>query len=238
MVTVVVAFLLLRDDGRDNGVVSGGTGTTETTATATTGTSGAVTSSSVPARTISDEEAANVVWPAPLGAVRYDTATDAVRGFAEDLAGFSAPVYGPYVGGDSRSGEVEIRAAEAGPVTTVFVRQLSDDHWWVLGAATDDIVLENPIPGAAIDNPLQLSGRARAFEGTVQVSVFKRGDTQPLGKGFVTGSGSGALGPFTGEVRWANPGGGWGVVLLYTASAADGHVMQATAIPVGFIGGD
>jgi hypothetical protein len=39
-------------------------------------------------------------------------------------------------------------------------------------------------------------------------------------------------------VRWENPGGGWGVVLAYTTSAEDNSVVQATAIPVGFIGGD
>ncbi len=46
----------------------------------------------------------------------------AVRGFTEDLVGFTDPVYGEYQGGDSRSGEVEVRAAPDGPVTTVFVR--------------------------------------------------------------------------------------------------------------------
>lgn len=92
------------------------------------------------------------------------------------------------------------------------MRKLSDDTWWVLGAATDDIVLDDPVPGTAIDDPLMLSGQASAFEGTVQVSVFERGDVDALGEGFVTGSGSGEPGPFEGEVRWENPGGGCGVV--------------------------
>jgi hypothetical protein len=226
----VVLLLLFRDDG-DN-VESGGTDTTTTSTTAAT------TSSTDTAATISDEEAVSVVWPGPEGELRYDDAMAAARGFAEELVGFTDPVYGDYQGGDSRSGEVEVRAAEAGPVTTVFVRMLSDDSWWVLGAATVDIVLDDPVPGTAIDDPLLLSGQASAFEGTVQVSVFERGELAPLGEGFVTGSGSGEPGPFEGEVRWENPGGGWGVVLLYTVSAEDNSVVQATAIPVGFIGGD
>jgi hypothetical protein len=228
-VAAVVLFLLFRDDGND--VDSGGPDTTTSSSTTTTADIG-------PAGTISDEEAVNVVWPGPDGELRYDDAMAAVRGFSEELVGFTDPVYGDYQGGDSRSGEVEVRAGEAGPVTTVFVRKLSDDSWWVLGAATEDIVLDSPLPGSAIDDPLLLSGQASAFEGTVQVSVFERGDLAPLGEGFVTGSGSGEPGPFEGEVRWENPRGGWGVVLLYTASAEDNRVVQATAIPVGFIGGD
>lgn len=46
------------------------------------------------------------------------------------------------------------------------------------------------------------------------------------------------LGSFSERVAWSNPGGGWGVVVLSTTSAADGRIWQAMAIPVGFIGGD
>ena len=122
-------------------------------------------------------------------------------------------------------------------VTTVLVRRMSDDNWYVLGSTTANIELDDPVPGTAIDDPLLLSGRANAFEGTVQVAVFEWGSTEPLGEGFVTGS-MGELGPFSGEVAWDNPGGGWGVVLLYTVSMEDGAVWEASSIPVGFIGGD
>jgi hypothetical protein len=158
--------------------------------------------------------------------------------FAVELVGFRSPVIGALREGDSRSGEVPVRAQADGPETTVLVRQLSDGNWWVLGATTESIELDDPIAVTAIDNPLLLAGRARAFEGTVLVAVYERGSTTPLGEGFVTASGTEELGPFTGEIPWDNPGGGWGVVLLHTESAENGQVWEATAVPVGFIGGD
>ena len=179
-----------------------------------------------------------MVWPFPERDLRYDDPVAAARGFAVDLVGFDDPVVGEFREGDQRSGEVEVRALAPGAITTVIVRRLSDDHWWVLGAATPEIELDDPIPGTAIDDPLVLNGRARAFEGTVNVAVYSRAGTTPLGTGFVTGSGGPELGPFSGQIRWPNPGGGWGVVALYTTNADDGGIWQAMAIPVGFIGAD
>ncbi|HRA34873.1 MAG TPA: Gmad2 immunoglobulin-like domain-containing protein, partial [Acidimicrobiales bacterium] len=151
--------------------------------------------------------------------------------------GFTNPVYGEFQGGDSRSGEVEVRAQADGPVTTLAVRQMSDDNWYVLAALTDQIDVTAPAPGTAIDNPLQVAGQAQAFEGTVRVVVYGRGVAEPLGEGFVTGSG-GEMGPFSGDITWDNPGGGWGFVLFVIDSAEDGSPWQAAALPVGFIGGD
>lgn len=248
VVIALAVFLVTRDDGDD--VTAGdpttsttGAGSSSTTApsssTTTTSTTGpATTTSTTTGGAVSDEEAGSVVWPDPDGSVTFDDPLDAARGFAVDLVGFTDPVVGELQEGDLRSGEVPIRSTADGPVTTVLVRQLGDDHWYVIGASTPDIVVDDPIAGMAIDDPLLVSGLARAFEGTVQVAVHARGSTEPLGEGFVTGSGGPDLGPFSGEVRWENPVGGWGVVIFSTISAEDGTVQQATAIPVGFIGGD
>ena len=234
-VAAVVMFLLVRDDGDDE-VTTPGT-TTEAPTTSLRVTTTESPTATVTPGDLTREEASTVVWPDPGGDTRYADPVEAVRGFAA-FAGFTEPLVGELMEGDARSGEVEVRATEEGPVSTVLVRRMSDDNWWVLGATTEDIVLDEPLPGAAIDHPLRLSGSARAFEGTVQVRVFERGDSEPLGEGFVTGSGGGELGPFEGEVAWSNPGGGWGVVLLSTESMDDGHLRQVAAIPVGFIGGD
>jgi hypothetical protein len=51
------------------------------------------------------------------------------------------------------------------------------------------------------------------------------------------GRGDGVLGEFDDQIRFANPGGGWGAVLLFTLSAQDGTVWQVSATRVGFIGG-
>lgn len=242
MVAIVAGALLatlllvwVADDGD-----SPSSTTSSTQASSTTGSTSSVPSTSTTVRpgTITVDEASEVVWPDPEGFRRFGDPAQAVRSFAVDLVGFTAPLLGTFRQGDTRSGEIEVRSRAAGPATTVLTRQLSDGSWWVLGAVTGNIDLDDPIAGTAIDHPLRLVGRASAFEGTVQVSVFRRGSTTPLGEGFVTGSSGPELGPFDGFVSWANPGGGWGSVVLYTASAEDGTVEQAVAIPVGFIGGD
>lgn len=226
-----VAMLLVSSAAcGDDGDESPPTGTPEPTATTQT------TPTTTAPGALPEQEAASVVWPDPAGDRRYDDAMEAVAGYAEGFIGFERPVYGEFMPGDSRSGEVELRATARGAVTTVLVRRLSDDNWYVLGSSTPNIELHTPDVGAEIDDPLALTGRASAFEGTVQVSVFELGGTKPLGEGFVTGRGDGVLGAFSDQVRWDNPGTGRGVLVLYTESAEDGSVWEAMSIPVSFAG--
>lgn len=242
---IALAIFLLTDDDDDDEVTTGGTTTTEaststsedpTTSEASTTTSGSTTSTP-DVGGVTDEEAATIAWPDPAGDTTFTSPDDAAAGFATDLIGFADPVIGEFQSGDPRSGEVEVRPTDTGPATTVVLRQMSDDHWYVLAATTPEIEVDQPTAGTAIDAPLQVSGRAMAFEGTVDVAVYQRDGTELLGTGFVTGSGGGEMGPFTGEIEWENPGGGWGIVVFSVASAEDGTIWQATVIPVGFIGG-
>ncbi len=233
-----LVFVLVRDD--DDSDVTADTTTTvtdtsttteaTTTEATTTTTAATTTSSTVP----NDQELATAVWPGPETDTRYDDPTAAAKGFATELAGFTDPIVGDYMAGDSRSGEIEIRADAQGPVTLVFVRQLGDDSWWVLGAVTDNIKIEQPEASATIGNPVELSGQSRAFEAVVNVSVFALGDPAPLGEGTVMGSGGPDLGPFSGQIDYDQPSGSHGVVMLYTRTAKDGSVWEATAIPVQF----
>jgi hypothetical protein len=163
----------------------------------------------------------------------------AATSFAVDLVGFTDPVVGAFQQGDSRSGEIEVRPLEDGPVTTVLVRQVADDDsWWVIGAVSENIEVDEPAPQQAIDDPVRLTGRARAFEGNVGVRIFADGSADPVGTGFVTGSGDGTLGPFDDEVRFDAAGARWGLVVFATDSAEDGRIWEATVVRVGFIGAD
>jgi hypothetical protein len=247
IVVLILAIVALVVDEDDDGEVVSDTTTTTTTvdedttttSESTTSTTAQPTSSTAGTPTrLPDAEAVNVVWPAPDGDVRYEEAESAVQSFAEDLVGFENPLLGEYQAGDSRSGEIEVRAADDGPVTTVFVRQMSDDHWYVLGAATEGIELRDPIAGSAIDHPLLVSGRGRGFEGVLRVAVHDRTSGDLLGDGVIAAGSGPDLAAFDGEIAWDNPGGGWGVVVVSGASGEDGSVWDAVAVPVGFIGGD
>ena len=243
---IVVLIVVLSGDDDDDDVTADDTTTSvvdsttteaeETTTTAEETTTTASTTTAPGA--VSDAEAATVAWPDPIEGAGYDDPVEVASEFATEVLGFSDPVVGELQEGDSRSGEVEVRAAGDGPVTTVGVRQMSDDRFYVLFAATSEVELVMPTAGSAIDTPLEVEGWGRGFEGQIGIRVHDRSDGAQLGEGFVTGGGVGELEPFTGEIEWENPGGGWGLVVASIDGGADGSTWAATALPVGFIGGD
>ncbi len=178
------------------------------------------------------------VWPWADSSVRYDDPVAATRAFAVDFIGFEDPVLSEFARGDSRSGEVDVRPDPGGPVTTVFVRQLGpDDSWWVIGAATQNIAVDEPDALSEIDDPVTVGGTALAFEGTVVVHVRADGEVEPLAESFVTGGGT-EPGPFEGEIAWPNPGEGSGAVVFFTESAEDGSIREASVVRVHFAAGD
>jgi Immunoglobulin-like domain of bacterial spore germination len=244
-VVLVIAFVVAVDGDDDTEASSIETATTvnepTTEATATTRTSESTTTAAPTTTvraTVSDAEAATIAWPAPNGDDAYDEPVVLATDFAEQILGFEDPVVGAYMEGDSRSGEVEVRPLDDGPVTTVGVRRMSDDQLYVLFAATEEVELLLPTPGSAIDHPLQVEGWGRGFEGQIRVAVFDRSTGDELGHGFFTAGGEGELAPFDGDLEWDNPGGGWGLVVAAVSGGDATTTWAATALPVGFIGGD
>lgn len=175
------------------------------------------------------------VWPWETSSTRFQAPVDAARSFATDFLGMTDPVVGPFAQGDTRSGEIEIRPLASGPVTTVFVRQGADDSWFVIGAATADIVLDEPEVLDELRSPVRLRGTALAFEGTVQVEVREDGRREPIGEGFVTGGGD-VPRPFEEVLGFSTPRARAGALVLFTRSADDGRVWQASVLRVRFAG--
>lgn len=234
LVVAAVAGLVWWLVADDDDEVTSSTSSTPTSETTTSSTTEPSTTEPPFAPTLTEEELATVIWPYQDTSQRFSDPSAAAYSFATELLGFTDPVMGEFAAGDSRSGEIEIKAAENGPATTVMVRQLGDDSWWVLGAQTPDIVLGQPESGATVSSPLQLSGTSRAFEGTVEVAVLADGSTDPIGTGFVTGGATEQLEPFSGEVEFDAADAEWGALALTTTSAEDGRVWQATVIRVRF----
>lgn len=202
---------------------------TATVVTATT-TTGATTT------TPSAGDLAIALWPAPTGPGGYADPVTLVGDFAEQFVGMPSPDVGPYLAGDSRSGEIEVRAEPgAALATTVLVRQLGpSDDWWVIGAASGNIMVDTPQPLAVVASPLALTGSALAFEGTVNVALWEDGATEPLAATFVTGSGAPPPGPFTGELAYGPPGSDGGALVFTSHSGQDGAVIEFAALRVFF----
>lgn len=188
-----------------------------------------------PPPSIPGDGTASAVWPAAGTAVGFADPVEAATSFATEFLGFTDPVIGEFMAGDSRSGEIELRAGEIGPVTIVLLRQLGDDDsWWVLGSEAENISIETPEVGAVIQSPLVLEGSALAFEGTVDVELRADGLIEPIATGFVTGSGPPEPGPFEGSIEFDDPTAEAGVLVLISRSSEDGSVLEASARRVFF----
>ena len=129
--------------------------------TPTTSTSIAVTASTTaPSVAVGAES----TWPWHASGSTHAEPADAVAEFAEFVGFAEGFALGDFLQGDSRSGEIEIRPVGADSLgsppetfsdfpdllpwspTTAFVRLDADDHWTVIGAASDGIVVDQPTP--------------------------------------------------------------------------------------------
>jgi hypothetical protein len=231
VIAALVGALVLTDD--DEGTVdTAATSTTDAPSTTESTTTEPTTTTTVLGSTV---DPATPVFPDPSTSRRFEDPVALTYAFAVDLLGFRDPIVGELAQGDARSGEVEVRAFATGQPTTVFVRQLEDDTWFVLGSSVDSIRLDSPAAGATIGSPLPLEGAASAFEGHVNVRLYADGQLEPVAETFVTGRGDGVLGDFTGELDFAVPGGArHGVLVLSEASAEDGSTTAATVVRVHF----
>jgi len=200
-----------------------------TTSTTTTTSSAATSTTSV------KPAGWTAVWPTAAGTARYETPEAAARGFSIDYLHMSNPVIGQFQQGDARSGEVPIRPNSIGPVTTVIVRQLTGDGTWsVLGSATANITITEPKTLETISSPVTVSGMSTAYEATVNLSLRQDDVTKPLVDSTVMGGANGEMGPFSTSLTFAAPSSRYGALVLYTISAKDGTVAEATVIRVQF----
>ena len=206
--------------------------TTTTETTSTTAAEESTTTTTDPA-----VDPAVALWPNPGSDKRFNSPEEVARDFASNFVGFESVVVGAFQAGDPSSGEVPVQPRANGPITRILVRQLVPGSWWATGAATDDIRLDSPEPGALASSPLRVAGAANAFEGNVQVEIRADGASAPVGNGFVTGA-QGQMGNFDDTISFdesaARPA-GYGALVLMEIGGEDGNfVNKATAIRIRF----
>ena len=234
VILVVLAVVVLGDDDDETDVASATSTTavdeTTTTTEETTTTTEATTTTTAFTPLV---DRFGVAFPDPTTSQSYESPDAVARAYATDVLGFTELEVGEFRQGDARSGEVPVTDRPGGPETTVLVRQMEDQAWYVLGSTNADIEVQEPTAGADLTSPFTTRGTALAFEGQVDVVVLAQGGSEPLGEGFVTGSGSPPAGPFEGEITFDPPGEETPGVLVYRSlSAEDGHVMWAASFPV------
>ena len=94
-----------------------------------------------------------------------------------------------------------------------------------------------PRPGAEVKSPVRVEGRARVFEGNVQVQL-RNSRGMIIGNGFATASaGAPEWGTFNTSVSYALTGGSQGGMLeVFSTSPRDGRVENSVSIPVVLMG--
>lgn len=125
------------------------------------------------------------IWPA--ADVVFTTPEAAAADFVEQLLGVP-PVLGEFMGGDARSGEIEVFSpGEGGPGSsvarsTLLLRQLGpDDGWFVLAAVQPSVSIDTPARGDTVTaGPIDVAGAARGFEATIIVKAAIAGTTTLL----------------------------------------------------------
>jgi hypothetical protein len=165
--------------------------------------------------------------------LRFADPLAAAEGFAERYLGFVDPVYSEFREGDSRSGEVGVRPVAGGPETTILVRRL-DRYWWIMGAAADSLVVEQPTADAVLTSPLTVSGRARTFGRPLLVDIWTDRADEPHATATATGGGT-VVTPFSATLRWdRRPATRSGGLYVRAYDSATGDLWQATVLRVRF----
>ena len=90
------------------------------------------------------------------------------------------------------------------PTSTIALRQV-DGHWWVTGATSETISVDEPTPGSVFGPPMAVSGENGLFSNALQLHVYVDGGSEPLAATFFTGGGVFAWGDFDMTFDPANP---------------------------------
>ena len=179
---------------------------------------------------------ASAIWPFATTATRFAGPVPAARAFATTYLGMVHPIVGTFRRGDSRSGEVVVRATKVGVETTILVRQLdSTNSWWVIGASCPDIVVVSPSTSQAIGSSVMLRGRSTAYEAVVNVDIRQDGTLVSLKRDRVMGGSMGVMGPFHKRITFPRPSSPRGAIMLRTISAKDGHIIEASVLRIAFV---
>lgn len=242
LAVVAGATLVDRDDARVQTVPAHpGTTTPSTTTTASTATM-------APATPAADVTSA--IWPfttqeqldayeANPGAGMFFDAEATALEFARTYLGMPDPVRDPADRTDVAAKDrttIVVRPKPASRITTAIAVQLfdgPDGPWSVIGASTDDIVVDQPGANVTIQSPVHVAGRSIAFEAVVRVEVREDGQVfgQSLGASTVMGGGT-EMAPFAGDIDFAPLAARRGAVVFFTDSAEDGSIVQATVVRV------
>src|SRR5207248_3097506 len=95
-----------------------------------------------------------------------------------------------------------------------------------------NILVEAPVIGQRVGNPVTISGTADVFEATVSVRILDANGNE-VGRAFTTATcGTGCRGDYSVQVKYSVPSEQRGTIEVYQASAEDGSPLDLVSTPV------
>jgi hypothetical protein len=230
---VVVALVSVFDDGGEVRVATTASSTTTTSSAPSTTTTVPATASTVPPTTVPvPVRPAEAIFPFPGERQFHDPGAAAVA-FAREYLGMPDPAVRTTM---LSARVVDISARPDRPAVTSVTVAESGGAWYVTGARTQNIDLVSPESGQRISSPVTVGGSSTAFEAQVnwEVRDERQGAGEKLGEGFFMGGSNGMFAVFSADLSFSPPAGRSGAIVLFTRSAEDGAVQEATVIRVAF----
>jgi hypothetical protein len=226
VLVIVLISVVGDDDSTTLDIATPSTTSTTSSTTSTTTTVAPATTVPVPVRP------ASAIFPFE-GERQFQDPGAAALSFAREFLGMPNP---QIVSTSLSARVVEVRARpDRPPITSITVEE-NGGAWFVTGARTKNIDLVTPETGDRIASPVGISGSSTAFEAQVNWEVREdgQGAGEKLGEGFFMGGSNGEFGVFAADLTFASPTKRAGTIVLFTHSAEDGAVQEATVVRVTF----
>lgn len=179
------------------------------------------------------------IWPASN--VVLATPEEAAASFVTNVLGVE-PVLGDFMGGDSRSGEIqvfspgEVEGADLVERGLLALRIIGpNDGWFVIAAGSQGVSIQSPETlDRVAAGPLEVTGEGRGFEGTLVVAAFRAGDAADVLDEVITRGGPfELLEPYTVTLDLSDGVSGETIVLIVRGDTGlDGDPGDFASIPV------
>jgi hypothetical protein len=169
------------------------------------------------------------VWPIDPAA-HYTTPESMAAAFVHEFLGVADGSFGTFRAGDTTSGEIDVKSSFGQVISTLLAVRESDGSWHAREAVNPHLVIDSPSRGDTITSPQKITGQSVAFEGTVHVTLYGYGGDAAhptLATSTYTGHGT-ELGPYETSITWKATTDKWGLLMLWTDSARDGSLAEAT----------
>jgi hypothetical protein len=181
------------------------------------------------------------LWPDP-DVQRFTDPSEAARSFVEDYLGIADPPLSEFRADGQSDGAIDVFGrGENGQtlervVTTIVLRRLDAEHWFVIAAVSQDVTIDSPRPDGTLSSPVTVTGQGRGYEGTVIVSLRERFASDTLAERPTIAGCCETLEPYSVELSFQPPTTSAGVILAGTDSGGESSFSSFAAVGVHFGG--